>query len=94
MDCCKQVLDERTPCKMNAENLGDLIQNDDDADARLEANQNRLGDEIGNEAQPQERSDTSINPTNSVSMAEAVNSDAGSPPGTTRPAGRQPISRA
>ncbi len=41
---------------MNAENFGNLIHDDDDANACLEANQNWFGDEIGNESQPQERS--------------------------------------
>ena len=57
MDGRQQVLDERAPGKMNAENLRNLVQHDDYSDARLEANQNRLGDEISDEAQSQDGSE-------------------------------------
>jgi hypothetical protein len=56
VDGCQQVLNERTPGEMNAKNLGDLVHYDDQADAGFETDQNRLGDEIRDEAQSQDRS--------------------------------------
>jgi hypothetical protein len=35
MDYCNQILDKRAFCKMNAEHFRNLIQNDDEANARL-----------------------------------------------------------
>ena len=85
---------------MNTENFGELIQHDDDADTRLEADQYWFGNEIRDEAEPQqpaedhERADkpsrnnearTSKPPTISVNIAEALRRDDGSAPGTTSP---------
>ena len=41
---------------MKAENFGQLVENDNDPDSRLEADQYRFGSKIGNKAQAQERS--------------------------------------
>jgi hypothetical protein len=50
------VVPEGSPRKVNTENLGELVENDNDPDSRLEADQYRLGNKIGNKAQAQERS--------------------------------------
>ena len=52
----QQIVEERALGEMDAQQLRDLVQHDDEPDPRLEADQHRFGDEVGDEAQPQERS--------------------------------------
>ena len=51
----QQILEKRVLRKMDAEQLRDLIDDDHDRDAGLEADQHRLGDEVRDEAQPEHR---------------------------------------
>lgn len=50
----QQVVEEGALLEMDAQELRELVQNDDEADAGLEADQHRLGDEVRDEAQPQD----------------------------------------
>ena len=54
LDDGKQVVKQRAFVEMNAEQLRQLIHDDHDADASLEADQHRLRNEIRDEAQPQQ----------------------------------------
>ena len=51
------VVQERALGEVDAENLGQLIDDDHDADAGLESDQHRFGDEIGHEPKTQNRSE-------------------------------------
>jgi hypothetical protein len=51
----EQIVDERALGEMDAQEFRDLVQDDDEPDSGLEADQDRFGNEIGDEAQPQER---------------------------------------
>ena len=83
-----QVVEEPALVEVDAQQLRDLVDHDDEPDPRLESDQHRLGDEVGDEAEPQERGQHEDDADqSSVSVAEAVISAAGSPPG--RP-GRAP----
>src|SRR5271157_2984775 len=53
LDCGQQIMEERAPGNVYPQNLRELIEYDDQTDARLEADQNRLGDKVGHESQPQ-----------------------------------------
>jgi hypothetical protein len=70
---------------VDAQQLGHLVEHDDQPDAGLEAGEHRRGDEVGDEAQAQHRASISITPTSAASVAVAVTSLAGSPSGTTSP---------
>ena len=72
--------------KVDAQQLRNLIQHDDESDPRLESDQHRLGDEVGDEAEPQDRRQPRAWRRRATSASrDAVSSDAGSPPGATSP---------
>ena len=50
----QKVVNERALVKMKAQQLGDLIEHDDEPDPGFEADQHRFGDEVGYEAEAQE----------------------------------------
>ena len=52
----KQIVDKGALGEMDAQQLGNLVQHNDDRDPRFEADQHRFRNEVGDEAQPQERS--------------------------------------
>ena len=49
-----QIAEEAGLGKVDAEELRDLVEHDDEPDPRLEADQDRLGDEVRDEAEPQQ----------------------------------------
>ena len=49
------VVHERALCEVDAENLRDLVDDDHHRNAGLEADQHRLGNEIGDEAEAEDR---------------------------------------
>ncbi len=51
----EQIVDERALGEMDTQKFRNLVQDDDEPDSRLEADQDRFGNEIGDEAQSQER---------------------------------------
>ena len=48
----EQVGEEAVLGDVRAEQLGDLVEHDDEADAGLESGQDRCRDEVGDEAEP------------------------------------------
>ena len=56
LDETRKIVEEGTLMKMDAEQLRELVQNNNQTDPGLEADQYRFGDEVGDEAQSQERS--------------------------------------
>ena len=58
-DCtiCAHVPEEPRLVDMDAQQLRELVHDDDEADAGLEPDQDGLGDEVGHETEPQHRRD-------------------------------------
>ena len=53
----RDVLEEPRLVDMDAQQLRELVDDDDQADAGLEPHQDGLGDEVGHETEPQHRRD-------------------------------------
>ena len=70
---------------MHAEELGKLVQHDDQPDAGLEAGKHRRGDEVREEAEPEDPRQNENAPTSAVRVAVAVRRRPGSPSGTESP---------
>ena len=51
----EQVAEKALLGEMDAEQLGHLVEDDDQADSRLESGQHRAGDEVGDKAEAQQR---------------------------------------
>jgi hypothetical protein len=51
----EQIVEERALGEMDTQEFRDLVQDDDEPDSRFKADQDRFGNEIGDETQPQER---------------------------------------
>ena len=69
MESREQVLGEGTSGEVNTQDLRNLVEHNDYANAGFKSNQNRLGDEVCDEAELQDRSKgTSIAPTSSVGV--------------------------
>jgi hypothetical protein len=54
MGQAEQVLQEGALVEMDAQQLGQLVDHDHEADPGLEAGQDRLGDQVGDGAEPQQ----------------------------------------
>ena len=76
---------------VEAEELRHLVEHDDDADARLEPDQHRLGDEVGDEAEPQDRTPRPGSPPRAASASPTARRSAAGSPAGTAPARSAPV---
>ena len=77
----KQIVDKGALREMDAQQLRNLVQHNDDRDPRFEADQHRFRNEVGDEAQPQERSQQENGTHQESQRCRSSHKDAGSPSG-------------
>ena len=51
----RKVVEEVALLNVDAQELGQLVEHDDDSDPRLESDEHRIGDEVRDESQTEER---------------------------------------
>ena len=86
LDDGQQIPEEAGLRDVNAEQLWQLVDDDDDADARFEPGEHRFGDEVGDEPEPgRGRQRENQTPTSIASVADAAISSPADPPGAAWP---------